>query len=117
MKEKISFSDIDENYKIVIYKVKEVIKSLISYPFTLTIYGSVARAEETLESDLDLLLLIDGPVGFQLKQNIWQSLYPIELEEDTVISLFVESKQTWETKYATLSLLYSNIEQEGIHVG
>jgi predicted nucleotidyltransferase len=38
---------------------------------SLTIYGSVARTEETPESDLDLLLLIDGPVDFQLKQHIW----------------------------------------------
>ena len=117
MKKKLSFSDIDEKYKIVIAKVKKVVQLIVSYPFSLTIYGSVARAEETPESDLDLLLLIDGPVDFQLKQHIWESLYSVELEEDIVISLFVESKQTWETKYATLSLLYRNIEREGIYVG
>jgi uncharacterized protein len=114
-KKVISLQTIDLKYKIVIEDVKKVIRSIIDKPFEITLYGSVARGEETNESDIDLLLLIDGPVDDGLMRLIWESIYPIELERDVVISLFIESKEIWETKYATLSLLFENIQREGIH--
>jgi len=112
MKKKMSLQTIDEKYRNVI---NEVIHSVINQPFEVTIYGSVARGEETRESDLDLLVLIDAPVDFVLKETIINAVYPIELHRDVVISLFIESKFVWETKYATLSMLYQNIQREGIH--
>ena len=114
MKKKISLQTIDMKFKIVIDEVKKVTRSIVDQPFEVTLYGSVARGEETSESDIDLLILIDGPVNYALKQVIREAIYPIELEKDVVISLFIESKEIWETKYATLSLLYENIQREGI---
>jgi predicted nucleotidyltransferase len=113
-KKKLSMQTIDKKYKIVIDEVKKVIRSIIIFPFEVTLYGSVARGEETSESDIDLLVLIEGPVHYDLKELLWKSVYHIELERDVVIGLFVESKEVWETKYATLSLLYDNIQREGI---
>ena len=87
---------------------------MIDYSFEIILYGSVARGEETNESDLDLLVLIDGPVDFALEDQIIDAIYPIELKQDIVISLFIESKKNWRTKYASLSMLYHNIQREGI---
>lgn len=116
MKKKIrSLQTIDLKFRMVIDEVKKVIRTVIDQPFEVTLYGSVARGDETSESDIDLLVLIDGLVNYALKQLIWESVYQIELDRDVVISLFVESKRIWETKYATLSLLYDNIQREGIH--
>jgi uncharacterized protein len=115
MKKKLSLLTIDEKYRTVINEVKKVIHSVVDHPFEVTLYGSVARGEETRESDLDLLVLIEAPVDFVLKEIIINAVYPIELHRDVVISLFIESKLVWETKYATLSMLYQNIQREGIH--
>lgn len=115
MKKKISIQKIDEKYRIVIDEVKKAIHSVVDHPFEVTLYGSVARGEETRESDLDLLVLIETPVDYVLKELIINAVYPIELHCDVVISLFIESKLVWETKYATLSMLYQNIQREGIH--
>ena len=111
---KMTLQTIDDKYKVVINEVKKVIRSVIDQPFEVTLYGSVARGEETSESDLDLLVLIEGHVDYSLKEQIITAIYPIELYREVIISLFIESKLVWETKYATLSLLYQNIEREGI---
>jgi len=113
-KNKKPLQAIDKKYRMVIDEVKKVIRSIITFPFEVTLYGSVARGEETKESDLDLLVLIAGYVDDSLIKFIRASVYPIELERDVVISLFIESKEIWETKYATLSLLCENIQREGI---
>lgn len=115
MKKLRSLQKIDLKFIMVIDEVKKIIRSVIKQPFEITLYGSVARGEETSESDIDLLVLIDGSVNDGIKHLIRESVYPIELERDVVISLFIESKEIWETKYATLSLLYENIRREGIH--
>jgi predicted nucleotidyltransferase len=115
MNRKMALQIIDKKYRIVIDEVKKVIHSTIDQPFELILYGSVARGEETSESDLDLLALIEGDVDYHLKELLWQLIYPIELEKDVVISLLVESKEKWETEYATLSMLYQNIQKEGIY--
>jgi predicted nucleotidyltransferase len=115
MNRKMALQIIDKKYRIVIDEVKKVIHSTIDQPFELILYGSVARGEETSESDLDLLALIEGDVEHHLKELLWQLIYPIELEKDVVISLLVESKEKWETEYATLSMLYQNIQKEGIY--
>jgi len=115
MKRKMALQIIDKKYRIVIDEVKKVIHSTIDQPFELILYGSVARGEETSESDLDLLALIEGDVDYHLKELLWQLIYLIELEKDVVISLLVESKEKWETEYSTLSMLYQNIQKEGIY--
>ncbi len=111
---KITLQTIDDKYKVVINEVKKVIRSVIDQPFEVTLYGSVARGEETSESDMNLLVLIEGHVDCSLKEQIITEIYPIELYRDVIISLFIESKFVWETKYATLSMLYQDIEREGI---
>lgn len=111
---KITLQTIDDKYKVVINEVKKVIRSVIDQPFEVTLYGSVARGEETSESDMNLLVLIEDSVDYKLKDLLREAVYPIELHQDVIISLFIESKFVWETKYATLSMLYQNIEREGI---
>ena len=52
------------------------------------LYGSSARNEETPGSDIDLLVLLDGPVDAALEiRRIWDALYPLQLESDRLISV------------------------------
>ena len=67
MKQEISLQKIDQKFRIVINEVKKAIQSVIDYYFEIILYGSVTCGEETNESGLDLLVLIDGPVDFALK--------------------------------------------------
>lgn len=114
MKQEISLQKIDQKFRIVINEVKKAIQSVIDYYFEIILYGSVTCGEETNESGLDLLVLIDGPVDFALENQIIDAIYHIELKRNVVINLFIESKETWDTKYAILSLFYENIQREGM---
>lgn len=49
------------------------------------LYGSVARGEETPESDIDLLVLVPKEVTHPLERAICDQVYEIELENDQII--------------------------------
>lgn len=53
----------------------------------LILFGSAARGEAGPESDIDLLVLLDGPEDyFQELRTIVDLLYPIQLESERLIS-------------------------------
>lgn len=53
----------------------------------LILFGSTARGEAGLKSDIDLLVLLDGPEDyFQELRTIVDLLYPIQLESERLIS-------------------------------
>jgi predicted nucleotidyltransferase len=52
------------------------------------LYGSCARGTEAPESDIDLLVLLEGPVdGAKEIRRIWVVLYPLQLESDRLLSV------------------------------
>jgi predicted nucleotidyltransferase len=54
----------------------------------LVLYGSCARGTAGAESDLDLLVLLEGPVDVAREiRRIWAVLYPIQLESERLLSV------------------------------
>jgi predicted nucleotidyltransferase len=78
------------------------------------LYGSRARGDATLESDYDLLVLVDGPLSQQLENHIGDRLYDLELESGAVLSVLVYEKQNWETPLCQVMPLHRSVEREGI---
>lgn len=87
-----------------IRKLEEDLKRLYSERFRgLLLYGSYARGDAREGSDVDLLLLLDGPVNpvreiLHMEPVVW----PLSLEYDTVLSVMpvgVESYQKGETRF------------------
>ena len=78
------------------------------------LYGSCARGSETLESDIDLLVLLEGPVNVALEiRCIWDALYPVQLESDRVISVLPADVANYRAgDYA----LYRNVLAEGVPI-
>lgn len=78
----------------------------------LVLYGSQARGEATADSDIDVLVLLDGPFdyGRELEKNL-QALYPLALEWSRRIS----AKPVAVDEYDKLDCpLYRAAHQEGI---
>lgn len=70
------------------------IKTLLQIPYGnrlrgVVLYGSEARGESSPESDVDVLVLLAGPVdlGKEL-HTIIETLYPLQLELDRVLEAF-----------------------------
>jgi uncharacterized protein len=54
----------------------------------VVLYGSCARGMEEMESDIDLMVLLEGPVdGAQEIRRIWEVLYPLQLESERLLSV------------------------------
>lgn len=78
------------------------------------LYGSEARGQARPDSDIDLLVLLDGPVdlGRDLDTNV-RALYPLSLE----IGRRISPKPVSATEYETVDCpLYRAVRAEGIPV-
>lgn len=78
----------------------------------VVLYGSEARGEAKPDSDIDVLVLLEGPVdyGRDLEANL-DALYPLSLELGRRIS----AKPVEASEYATVDCpLYRQARAEGI---
>jgi predicted nucleotidyltransferase len=80
------------------------------------LYGSRARGEAGIDSDWDILVLLDqDDVTLKTEQQFRHHLFDIELEIGEPISVFVRSKSIWESKYR-ITPLYKSVKAEGVKV-
>ncbi len=80
----------------------------------IILYGSKVRGDFDDESDIDLLILIDGEVNSKIEEEISKIAYEIELEYDVVFGKVIESKDFWNSKLAKAMPLHQNIDKEGV---
>jgi predicted nucleotidyltransferase len=78
----------------------------------LVLYGSVARGEAGIGSDIDLLVLLDEPFDYfrELRQII-DLLYPIQLDTDQLLSAKPAALADFESGSIQL---YRNARREGV---
>jgi predicted nucleotidyltransferase len=78
------------------------------------LYGSAARGDATPESDLDLLVVLDGPVDVVAEaRTLTDLLFPMQLESENYISAKAASVDDYE---AGRLQLYRNVQREGVQV-
>ena len=82
----------------------------------VVLFGSEARGEAGEESDVDLLVLLDGPVGLGEELDaIIKCLYPLQLELEFFRPL--QALPVDAEKYeARVSPLYETVHEEGIRL-
>ena len=96
-----------------IYKLKN--KLLKSFPgVELVLFGSKARGDFMDFSDIDILILVDKEVDYELKDKIMEIAYDIELENDIVFEFIIENKESWRSSRYRVMPLYQNVEREGV---
>jgi len=78
------------------------------------LYGSRARGNAEPESDYDLLVLVDGPVDWQLEDLIRRTLYHLELERDVVVTVNAYNRADWYSPLYCAMPFQRNVEREGI---
>jgi len=78
----------------------------------IILYGSRARGDERIDSDWDILILIDDEATFERERTFRHHLYDLELSLGEAFSVFVFNKSDWNTRYKVTSF-YQNIVNEG----
>ena len=80
------------------------------------LYGSVARGEETAESDIDLLVLVPQEVTYELERTIRDQTFEAELEYNHVITTIIRQLSKWHAAPLNFTPLYRAIAREGVLV-
>jgi len=94
-------------------QVKELIQS-IDPDAEVILFGSRARGDYRQDSDWDFLVLLEVPLSLELKNEIRDRLYELELEVSDILSARIHEKAEWEKLEVTP--FYQNVEQDGIAI-
>ena len=77
------------------------------------LYGSRARGEEKKDSDWDILILTNYAATLSTERMFRDKLYDLELKTGEVFSVFVYSRNDWQTKQK-ITPFYQNVSREGV---
>lgn len=95
--------------------VKYAKEELGDFLESVILYGSYARGDYDAESDIDVMIIVD--VTSDEVKNLMKKFFDfsleIDLKYDTVLSLIIQDKATFERYKATYPL-FKNIEIEGV---
>ena len=83
---------------------------------SVILFGSYAKGENTEDSDIDIMLILDCSKAQSLTyRRISQIASRIGLSHDVVVSILLRDKQDFDDKVNYMSF-YRNIAQEGIKI-
>ena len=81
----------------------------------IILYGSYARLENTKDSDIDIMVLVDEKNNLlrQYEDHITDIMVDLSLEYDMVVSIISESYEVYKN-YSDILPFFNNVKKEGV---
>ncbi|PSQ72751.1 MAG: hypothetical protein BRD34_03790 [Bacteroidetes bacterium QH_6_64_77] len=80
----------------------------------LWLFGSYARGDARPESDWDVLVLLDGPVDSDRRNQLRDRLHILELKEGEAISSRIYNREEWNSEPRRSSSFARNVRDDAI---
>ena len=97
----------------IVERIKQTIKK-IEPTATAILYGSEARGDARADSDIDVLVLLEGETrDFKREEAVSGALYDLELITGVLISPMIMLRKLWENR-PFKTPFYINVMNEGI---
>jgi predicted nucleotidyltransferase len=78
------------------------------------LFGSVARQEKDLESDIDLLVLTTRTITWQERKSIIDTLFEIQRKYRVLFSPLIIENHEWKEGPLSLLPIHGEIDKDGI---
>jgi predicted nucleotidyltransferase len=84
----------------------------------IILYGSRVRGTAEMDSDWDLLILLDGSVDHHRATTVRHRLYDLELEHEAspVLSAIVVERREWDSALYREMPFHENVERDGVEL-
>jgi predicted nucleotidyltransferase len=106
---------ISENERAAVVRARETL--MADLPVSrIVLFGSKARGQGDMYSDIDLLVLTSCPVNGKLRRDISDRLAEINLQNDVMISSVVVSEKDWSDGLIHHMLIHSEVEKDGCQI-
>jgi len=103
-----------KNEEVAIRSLKEALSERFNL-IEFRLFGSKARGNDTSESDIDVMIEIDE-VNPDIKSQIYDIVFEINLKNDTFISTVIFGKKEIEDGPMAESPIYKIIQKEGVSI-
>lgn len=108
----------DVRIKDILYNVEnKMIELFQSKLEDIILYGSYARNENTSESDMDVMILVNEKEEIlkEYEDRVADIMVDLSLEYGIVLSLYAQSVQEYQKQISVLPF-FRNIQREGIRI-
>ena len=82
----------------------------------LILFGSRARGDAELDSDMDVLVILNEPVTGQARKTVSTSAWEAGFDDSVVVVPIVVSRESWENGPDRSSLLAMAVREEGLQI-
>lgn len=98
---------------LIVKEIREAVHK-VDPKATTILYGSEARGDARPDSDIDLLILVDGDkLDPEREERYTTPLYMIEWKTGVIVSPMVMLRKNWEHRPVTTPF-YLNVKREGV---